>query len=108
MNKENAHQLTKLFGHFADEYNENGLVKLIGNESLVGVYQSQAIDCLKLIKFLRAKKDNEATKAYHIGILKILLRLSHLRHNGKIETTSEKDLHIVESLKRWSESLKKH
>ena len=92
--QEDAHQVLDGFHRLCDHYNGNGFSDLIGNPALIDIFHDIAKDSLKLIKYLRSCEDVEATRMYHVFISKILIRISHIKHNGRIETISERDEHI--------------
>lgn len=107
-NKSRAHQCLSVFHTICDDYN-NG--KLIPEEfkdddrktcSMLRVLQSMTLEAFELFKKLHSKQPCEATKMYLIFCGKILLRLSHLIHNGRTETDKEKQEYFTEFMTKYN------
>lgn len=86
-----AHNCLKVFHTICDDYNEGRLVpkKDNGIVSEFRVLQSMTLEAFELFKELHSKEPCDATRAYLIYCGKILLRLSHLIHNDRVETSQE-------------------
>jgi hypothetical protein len=78
--------LTALQGLF-EEYNLNGLTEF--SPTPLEVEHQFTMRAFDLVKFLYAKEQTEATKAYMIFTGKLLLRFSYLREHGRKETSQE-------------------
>jgi hypothetical protein len=93
--KSRAHQCLSVFHTICDDFNEGKLVpsEFVNDDrtpcSQLRILQSMTLETYELIKYLHQQQPCEATKAYLIFCGKILLRLSHLIHNKRIETSQE-------------------
>lgn len=106
--KSRAHNCLSVFHTICDDYNNKKLVpknfkdddKQVCSE--LRVLQSMTLEAFELIKSLHAKESCEATKMYMIFCGKILLRLSHLVHNKRIETDKETSEYFTEFMSKYN------
>ena len=80
----------------ANMYNEGKLRN--ENKAMLKVYQHEMQDSLKLHKYLYHCEACEASREGLRVVVKVLLRLSALIHEGRIETNEER----YNSMKRFS------
>lgn len=83
-----AHQLVTITLNLSEVYNESGFLK--EDKVMLKVNQDALQDSLKLHKFLYEKEKCKATYKCLQGVIKMLLRLSALIHEGRKETNKEK------------------
>lgn len=90
-----AHQCLSVFHTICDDFNDGKLdpkhhdFEKTMTPGYLRVLQSMTLEAFDLIKYLHSKENSEATKAYMIFCGKVLLRLSHLIHNHRVETEAE-------------------
>lgn len=111
--KSRAHQCLNSFHSICDDFNE-GFLNSVGTdyasvESLkaypighLRILQSMSIEAFDLIKYLHSQQPCEATKNYMIFCGKVLLRLSHLIHNGRKETDQELGQYMSELFSKYN------
>lgn len=86
-NKQCHHALTLLHNLF-DDFNANKLRTY--NEIFLGILHEEAKDCFYVIKFLYVTRQCEETAQYMNFCRQLLLRISSLRHLGRVETDKER------------------
>lgn len=92
--KAEAHvKLDKLHKIF-DLYNNKKLENDTKLKSLLRILQKEAQEARALVLFLYQKNNCPATRAYMVFVARMLIRLSHLIHDGRVETLEERVAHI--------------
>ena len=87
-NNEYSHQLVSITINISEVYNETGFLE--EDKVMLKVNQDILQDSLKLHKYLHEKYPCEATYNCLQAVIKMLLRLSALIHEGRKETDQEK------------------
>lgn len=82
-----AHSCLSVFHTICDDFNEKRLETF--PKHYLRPLQTMTIEAFDLFKHLHSCEPGETTEHYLIAAGKILLRLSHLIHNDRIETHDE-------------------
>ena len=99
--KEEAHQCITAFNGVCDLYNKGKLDNNDEGAAMLKVYQDIAKEAKSTVVELHKANPCSATTQYLIFVAKILVRLSHLIHNRKVETATERHEHVNEVMQKY-------
>lgn len=89
INNAEAHKILDHFNRLCDLFNEGDFQNNVKYKGYLKSCQDDAYRALLLFNFIHEQEPCESSRSYIIFAKKILLRLSCLIHEGRIETDKE-------------------
>lgn len=99
--KEDAHQKLTILNELFDMYNTKELEADTKYKTILKIFLQEAQEGKELIAKLLNKTNSKATRAYMIFTARLIIRLSSLIHNDRVETADERVEHIRNVKKKY-------